>query len=47
MSSKFTSHASNFTESLKTGVDPRTGQFFMKFLLFSGQAHELLGPTLD
>jgi len=47
MSSAFTSNTANFFDAMQTGVDPRTGQFFMNFSLLSAQAHQLLGPALD
>jgi len=47
MSSAFTSNTANFSDAMQTGVDPRTGQFFMNFSLLSAQAHQLLGPALD
>lgn len=46
MSAGFTSHASNFTGSLQTGADPRTGQFFINSVLVEVRSHRLLGPLL-
>ena len=47
MSGNFTSNAANFSDAMQTGVDPRTGQFFINFALLSAQAHQLLGPAVD
>lgn len=47
MTDSFTTHATNFTGALQTGVDPRTGQFFMTFPLLSVVTNNQLGPTID
>lgn len=46
MTADFTTHATNFTSALQTGVDPRTGQFFMSFPLLSMMGNHQLGPSV-
>ncbi|MEN8518037.1 RHS repeat-associated core domain-containing protein [Burkholderia sp. RS02] len=47
MSANFSTHAANFTSALRTGVDPRTGQFFIRMPLFDSTANRLLGPHIS
>lgn len=47
MTGSFTTNATNFKGALQTGVDPRTGQFFMTFPLLSVAANHQLGPSVD
>lgn len=47
MSENFTTQATNTVSSLKTGVDPRTGQLTINFPIASLVANAQLGPNLD
>lgn len=44
MPTDFSTHAANFIEALRTGTDPRTGQFFITIPLLECTANRLLGP---
>ena len=46
MNNTFTSQAVNFVSSLQTGVDPRTGQYFVNIPLVEINANNQLGPML-
>ncbi|EDT37590.1 YD repeat protein [Burkholderia ambifaria MEX-5] len=47
MPDDFTTHATNFSGALQTGVDPRTCQFFLSFPLPEVLSHRLLGPRVS
>ncbi|MFN1150033.1 RHS repeat-associated core domain-containing protein [Serratia liquefaciens] len=46
MPANFSTHAANFTEALRTGADPRTGQFFITLPFLECTANRLLGPHI-
>lgn len=43
----FSTFSTNFSGSLETGVDPRTGQFFMNLPLANITSNNLTGPAIS
>lgn len=46
-STEFTTHATNFTDAISTGVDPKTGQLTLQFPLLHLSANCLSGPEVN
>ena len=47
MTDNFTTHATNFSDSLSAAVDPRTGLYTLSLTLLSLAANNQLGPAVD